>query len=56
MARWRNLLQTTGLCYRQQAPLFVMLKIGPVCLVLVGLMASRPADKQVVVLEIFKIR
>ena len=39
---------------------FVMLKIGPICLALVGLMAGwqaiSPADKIVVVLEIFKIQ
>jgi len=28
MAQWLNLLQTTGLCYGQQAPL-LCLKLGP---------------------------
>ena len=40
----------------RMASAFVMLKIGPVRLVLVGLMAGRLTDEKVVVLEIFKIQ
>ena len=57
MAQWTNLLQTTGML--RMASAFVMLKIGLVCLALVGLTAGWQAislaDKKVIVLEIFKI-
>ena len=55
MAQWINLLQNNR-SVLQTVSIFVVLKTGPIHLVLVGLTAGSPSDEKLVVLEIFKIR
>ena len=49
MMEWINLLQNNRFVFRMVVS-FVMPKIGPINLMLVGLMAGRPADESLVVL------